>query len=30
MLAIREGAKPDDAAKAWIAKNPDRVAEWLK
>jgi glycine betaine/proline transport system substrate-binding protein len=30
MLAIREGAKPDEAAKDWIAKNPDRVAEWLK
>lgn len=30
MLAIREGAKPEDAAKDWIAKNPERVAEWLK
>ncbi|WP_165674158.1 glycine betaine ABC transporter substrate-binding protein [Metapseudomonas otitidis] len=30
MLAIREGAKPEDAAKAWIAKNPQRVEEWLK
>ena len=30
MLAIREGAKPEDAAKAWISKNPERVAEWLK
>lgn len=29
MLAIREGAKPDQAAKDWIAKNPDRVAQWL-
>ncbi|WP_437879960.1 glycine betaine ABC transporter substrate-binding protein [Pseudomonas sp. LRF_L74] len=30
MLAIRDGAKPEDAAKDWIAKNPERVAEWLK
>jgi glycine betaine/proline transport system substrate-binding protein len=30
MLAIRDGAKPEDAAKQWIAKNPERVAEWLK
>lgn len=30
MLAIREGADPKDAAKKWIADNPERVAEWLK
>ncbi len=30
MLAISEGAKPDQAAKDWIAKNPERVAGWLK
>ncbi len=30
MLAIREGAKPEAAAKDWIAKNPQRVDEWLK
>lgn len=30
MLLIRDGVKPDEAAKQWIAKNPDRVAEWLK
>lgn len=30
MLAIREGTKPQDAAKDWISKNPERVAEWLK
>lgn len=30
MLAVSEGAKPEQAAKDWIAKNPDRVAEWLK
>lgn len=30
MLAIREGAKPEQAAKDWIAKNPERVAGWLK
>ncbi|MCK9801861.1 glycine/betaine ABC transporter substrate-binding protein [Pseudomonas chlororaphis] len=28
MLAIQEGAKPDAAAKDWVAKHPDRVAEW--
>lgn len=30
MLAIRDGAKPEAAAKDWISKNPERVAEWLK
>ncbi|NQD81473.1 glycine betaine ABC transporter substrate-binding protein [Phytopseudomonas seleniipraecipitans] len=30
MLSIRDGVKPEEAAKQWIAKNPDRVAEWLK
>ncbi|MBD0706620.1 OpuAC domain-containing protein [Pseudomonas sp. E141] len=30
MLAIQEGAKPDAAAKDWVAKHPDRVAEWIK
>ncbi len=30
MLSIRDGVKPDEAAKQWIEKNPDRVAEWLK
>ncbi|WP_095110638.1 glycine betaine ABC transporter substrate-binding protein [Pseudomonas sp. Irchel 3E20] len=30
MLAIQEGTKPDVAAKAWVAKHPERVAEWLK
>lgn len=30
MLAIREGAKPEDAAKDWVAKNPERVASWLQ
>ena len=30
MLAVSEGAKPEQAAKDWIAKNPDRVASWLK
>lgn len=28
MLAIQDGAKPDQAAKDWIAKHPDRVKEW--
>jgi glycine betaine/proline transport system substrate-binding protein len=30
MLAIQEGAKPEAAAKDWIAKHPDRVADWIK
>jgi glycine betaine/proline transport system substrate-binding protein len=30
MLAIRDGAKPEQAAKDWIAKNPERVAGWLQ
>ncbi|SDI73675.1 glycine betaine/proline transport system substrate-binding protein [Pseudomonas flavescens] len=30
MLSIRDGVKPEEAAKQWIAKNPERVAEWLK
>jgi glycine betaine/proline transport system substrate-binding protein len=30
MLAVSEGAKPEQAAKDWVAKNPDRVAGWLK
>jgi glycine betaine/proline transport system substrate-binding protein len=30
MLAITEGAQPEQAAKDWIAKNPERVQEWLK
>ncbi|MEA1027030.1 glycine betaine ABC transporter substrate-binding protein [Pseudomonas sp. N-137] len=30
MLAIQEGAKPDVAAKDWVAKHPERVAEWIK
>lgn len=29
MLAITEGAKPEQAAKDWIAANPERVASWL-
>ncbi|SDZ36941.1 glycine betaine ABC transporter substrate-binding protein [Pseudomonas sp. NFIX28] len=28
MLAIQEGAKPEAAAKDWVAKHPERVAEW--
>ena len=28
MLAIQDGAKPDVAAKDWVSKHPDRVAEW--
>lgn len=30
MLAIREGAKPEQAAKDWIAAHPERVDSWLK
>ena len=30
MLAIRDGAKPEQAAKDWIAANPERVASWLQ
>ncbi|WP_248747566.1 glycine betaine ABC transporter substrate-binding protein [Pseudomonas sp. MWU12-2037] len=30
MLAIQDGAKPDVAAKDWVAKHPDRVAEWTQ
>lgn len=29
MLAIQEGAKPDAAAKDWVAKHPERVKEWV-
>ena len=28
MLAIQDGAKPDAAAKEWVAKHPERVKEW--
>ncbi|MPQ86028.1 glycine betaine ABC transporter substrate-binding protein [Pseudomonas sp. MAFF 730085] len=28
MLAIQDGAKPEAAAKDWVAKHPERVAEW--
>lgn len=28
MLAIQEGAKPQAAAKDWVAKHPERVKEW--
>ncbi|MGA8133414.1 MULTISPECIES: glycine betaine ABC transporter substrate-binding protein [unclassified Pseudomonas] len=30
MLAIQDGAKPEAAAKDWVAKHPDRVAEWTQ
>jgi glycine betaine/proline transport system substrate-binding protein len=29
MLDVENGAKPDAAAKKWIAENPTRVADWL-
>jgi len=29
MLAIQNGAKPEVAAKDWVAKHPDRVAQWV-
>ncbi len=28
MLAIQNGAKPEAAAKEWVAKHPERVKEW--
>jgi glycine betaine/proline transport system substrate-binding protein len=30
MLSIRDGVKPEAAAKAWVEQNPERVAQWLK
>ncbi|WP_095078728.1 glycine betaine ABC transporter substrate-binding protein [Pseudomonas sp. Irchel s3h17] len=30
MLAIQDGAKPDVAARDWVAKHPERVAEWVQ
>lgn len=30
MLAIRDGAKPDDAARDWVKNHPERVAGWLE
>jgi glycine betaine/proline transport system substrate-binding protein len=30
MLAIQEGEKPEVAAREWVAKHPDRVAEWTQ
>lgn len=30
MLAIRDGAKPEQAAKDWVAANPDKVKAWLE
>lgn len=30
MLAIREGAKPEQAAKDWIAAHAEQVADWLQ
>ncbi len=30
MLAISDGTKPEQAAKDWVAKNPERVAGWLQ
>lgn len=29
MLAVSEGAKPEQAAKDWVAANPERVKAWL-
>ena len=28
MLAIQEGKKPEEAAKEWVAKHPERVSQW--
>jgi glycine betaine/proline transport system substrate-binding protein len=30
MLEIRDGRKPEEAAKAWVENNPERVAGWLQ
>ena len=30
MLAIQNGAKPEVVAQDWVAKHPERVAEWTK
>ena len=30
MLAIQDGAKPEDAAKKWVDSHPDRVKEWTQ
>ena len=30
MLAIQEGEKPEIAAQEWVAKHPERVAEWTQ
>lgn len=30
MLAIQDGAKPEDAAKKWVDGHPDRVKEWTQ
>lgn len=30
MLAIQNGAKPEVAAQDWVAKHPERIAEWTK
>ena len=30
MLAIRDGAKPEIAARDWVENNPERVASWLE
>lgn len=30
MLAIQDGATPEDAAKSWIEKNQDKVDAWVK
>lgn len=30
MLEIRDGRKPEEAAKAWVENNPERVAGWLE
>ena len=30
MLAIQEGAKPEVAAREWVVKHPERVAEWTQ
>lgn len=30
MLAVQNGAKPEDAAKQWVASHPERVKQWTE
>jgi glycine betaine/proline transport system substrate-binding protein len=30
MVAIEEGQTPEEAAKAWVSSNPDKIEAWIK